>query len=359
MRTRKGLTGAASVFFAMFVATQLALAADTKPSFAGTWEGSANNLPAIQLQLDDSGGKIGGVIVFYFQQRPDLNSPWHVAGESSGPVLAPQVEGNTLTFATEHHKCHGCAELGPNVKFRMELRGPDEARLWNLSAATDSDPGLKLVRRTGTTARAAQKLQAGVSVEMAVTRAARPMPEADNEDALVVAVTAGGDTYLGIKDLSPAALAEEAKDRLAKEPGKKVYIKADARTSYAAVIKVLEALHSTGIGEVALLTNQRVTAQPGHPVPPMGLDVSVGSPSASAPVVEVIRSAEGQPALKVNDQPVASAAFPKTLANVLQNQSEKEVVVKAEATLPFDDVVNVIDASRSTGAKVVLAVPGQ
>jgi hypothetical protein len=38
--------------------------------FAGTWEGKLNDLPAIGLKIDDAGGKIGGTIVFYFQERP-------------------------------------------------------------------------------------------------------------------------------------------------------------------------------------------------------------------------------------------------------------------------------------------------
>ena len=55
----------------------------------------------------------------------------------------------------------------------------------------------------------AQKLQKGVSVELAVTRNAVAMPDADNEGALIVAVTHSGSVYFGIDPITPAALAEK------------------------------------------------------------------------------------------------------------------------------------------------------
>jgi hypothetical protein len=110
-----------------------------------------NGLPGIDLKIREANGKIDGVAIFYFQERKDVNSPWQVKGESPAPFLAPQVEGQTLTFEVQHHKCHTCAELGPNVKFRVKLTGPNTARLWKLDkpdADKDLGPGMLLVRRT-------------------------------------------------------------------------------------------------------------------------------------------------------------------------------------------------------------------
>jgi hypothetical protein len=63
----------------------------------------------------------------------------------------PRVEGKTLTFEVQHHKCHTCPELGPNIKFRMELAGPNGALLWKLENEGEKnkemDPDLKLARR--------------------------------------------------------------------------------------------------------------------------------------------------------------------------------------------------------------------
>jgi hypothetical protein len=124
-----------------------------KSSFAGTWEGKMNNLPGIDLKIEDADGKVSGVMIFYFQERSDASAPWHVASESPVPLLVPHVERKTLTFEVQHHKCHTCPELRPNVKFRMELAGPDEALLWKLANEEQEKnkelgPGLKLVRQS-------------------------------------------------------------------------------------------------------------------------------------------------------------------------------------------------------------------
>src|SRR3981081_84838 len=99
-------------------------------SFAGTWEGKMNNLPGIDLTIEEADGKINGVMIFYFQVRSDASAPWHVASESPIPLLVPHAERKTFTFEVQYHKCHTCPELRPNVKFPMQLAGPDEALLW-------------------------------------------------------------------------------------------------------------------------------------------------------------------------------------------------------------------------------------
>ena len=43
-----------------------------------------------------------------------------------GPLIAPKVEGNPLTFEVLHHKRHGSLEQGPNKKYRMEVTNPNE-----------------------------------------------------------------------------------------------------------------------------------------------------------------------------------------------------------------------------------------
>jgi hypothetical protein len=173
-----------------------------------------NDLPGINLKIQEADRRISGAIVFYLQERGDPNGPWHVAAESAIPLLAPHVEGKTLTFEVQHHRCHGCSELGPNVKFRMALAGPNEARLWNLDEETDSGPGVKLIRRAEATARQARTMQKGISVELPVTSNAVAMPDADKEDALIVSVTDSGSVYFGVNPISPAALAEKVKGGL-------------------------------------------------------------------------------------------------------------------------------------------------
>ena len=103
-----------------------------------------NNLPGIDLKIEDADGKINGVMIFYFQERSDASAPSHVASESPVPLLVPHAERKTLTFEVQHHKCHACPELRPNVKFRLELAGPDEALLWKLeNEEQEKEPSFK------------------------------------------------------------------------------------------------------------------------------------------------------------------------------------------------------------------------
>jgi len=119
--------------------------------FAGTWEGKLNNHPWIDLKIDDAAGKLSGTIVFYVQERSDGSSPPRVTAEDPVPLLVPRVEGKTLTFEVEYHECRVCVEPGINIKFRVDLAGPDELRLWKLDDREmdkNPGPGLKLIRRT-------------------------------------------------------------------------------------------------------------------------------------------------------------------------------------------------------------------
>ena len=62
-------------------------------------------------------------------------------------MLAPRVEGNILSFEVLHHKTHGGSDLGPNVKFRMELTAADEAVLRKPEERSQAGPDMKLRRR--------------------------------------------------------------------------------------------------------------------------------------------------------------------------------------------------------------------
>jgi beta-lactamase regulating signal transducer with metallopeptidase domain len=121
-----------------------------QPPFTGTWEGKLQNLPGVDLKIDETGGNVTGTVVFYLLGRSKANGPAHESGQKySVPLLVPHVDGKILTFEVQRKKCEGCTELGPNAKFRMELTGQNEARLWNLTE-NSKGPGLELVRSTDT-----------------------------------------------------------------------------------------------------------------------------------------------------------------------------------------------------------------
>jgi len=119
-------------------------------------------------------------------------------------------------------------------------------------------------------------LQQGVSVQMPVTRNAVAVPNADTQDAVVVALTADGTTYLRAAPLPTPALADRVRSILSTRNEKTLYIKADARVPYARLVEVIDALQRSGVEGVTLLTAQQDAADQGNRiVAPKGLQMRV------------------------------------------------------------------------------------
>ena len=119
-------------------------------------------------------------------------------------------------------------------------------------------------------------LQRGVSVQLAVTSNAVAIPNADKQDALVVALTADGTTYLGANRLPSSALADSVRKILSTRNEKTLYIKADARVPYARLVEVIDAVQKSGVKDLTFLTAQQDAADQGRRlVPPKGLELRV------------------------------------------------------------------------------------
>lgn len=103
---------------------------------------------------------------------------------------------------------------------------------------------------------------AGVSVQMAPSQYAQPLPQADQPSAVVVALTASGKLYLGIQPITPAELPRV----------KSLFFKADARAPYSRIVEVLDTLRHNGVTTVFLLTDQKDPA-PGVYVQPKGIEL--------------------------------------------------------------------------------------
>jgi biopolymer transport protein ExbD len=110
-------------------------------------------------------------------------------------------------------------------------------------------------------------LQKGVSVDLAKTNNPTQMPDADKEDALLVAITRDGKVFFGSDQISPDQLTNKVKDRLANRVDKRVFVRADARTKYGNVVEVVDNVRAAGVDQLGLLTEQRKT---GTPAPPPG-----------------------------------------------------------------------------------------
>ncbi len=100
-------------------------------------------------------------------------------------------------------------------------------------------------------------LQKSRPVELAKTNNPIQMPDADKEDALIVAVQRDGKIFFDTTQVGPDELTQKIKDRIANRVDKKVYVKADARAKYKSVVEVVDNVRSAGVSELGLLTEQR------------------------------------------------------------------------------------------------------
>jgi biopolymer transport protein ExbD len=107
-------------------------------------------------------------------------------------------------------------------------------------------------------------LTQGVSVQMPVASHAVEMRAADEPNAKVVAITAEGKVYVGIKTTEPDALSSLTEAT--------IYLKADSRAPYQKVLAVLDALRGKS---VVLLTASPENAAKQGMVSPYGVKLIV------------------------------------------------------------------------------------
>jgi biopolymer transport protein TolR len=119
-------------------------------------------------------------------------------------------------------------------------------------------------------------LQKGASVDMASVNNPVPMPDADKEDALLVVVMRDGQIYFGTDRITADQLTQKVKDRLADKPDKRIFIRADMRAKYGAVVDVVDNVRSAGVDDVGLLTEQK-HAGPANNTPPKGATSGAGA----------------------------------------------------------------------------------
>ena len=108
-------------------------------------------------------------------------------------------------------------------------------------------------------------LQNKVNVDLAKTDSPTSMPDADKEDAIVVAVTRDGTIYLGQDKIAGSLLGSTVRDKLSDKPGKQIFIRADARAKYLDVENAIDDVRTAGVDAVGLLTEKRqIPGAPGE-----------------------------------------------------------------------------------------------
>ena len=114
-------------------------------------------------------------------------------------------------------------------------------------------------------------LQKGIQVDLAKVSNPQQMPDADKEDALIVAVMRDGSTFFGRDKIAVDQLTNKIKDRIANRTSKIVYVRADARAKYKNVVDVVDNVRAAGVDDLGLLTDQKKTNNPPPPPGASGL----------------------------------------------------------------------------------------
>lgn len=80
---------------------------------------------------------------------------------------------------------------------------------------------------------------------------------ARREDALQVTIPRDGRIYFGNQQVSTQKLLARIQKRLRAGAPRRLYIRADARVRYRAVISVLDSIHSAGLSDIAVITQPK------------------------------------------------------------------------------------------------------
>jgi biopolymer transport protein ExbD/biopolymer transport protein TolR len=100
-----------------------------------------------------------------------------------------------------------------------------------------------------------------VNVDLPAVSAATVMDNANKEDAITVAITRDGKTFLGGDMVALSDLGSRVADLEAKKTDpaadKSVYLRADTRANYGKVMDAIDALRTGGVSQLNLLTDNQ------------------------------------------------------------------------------------------------------
>jgi biopolymer transport protein TolR len=99
-------------------------------------------------------------------------------------------------------------------------------------------------------------VQNKVNVDLAKSVDATPMPDADKEDSVVVAVTRDGKVYLGANQIAMSDLGPKVNTLLENKNNKLIFLRADARSKYGVVMDTIDNVRTAGVDQLGVLTEQ-------------------------------------------------------------------------------------------------------
>jgi len=112
-------------------------------------------------------------------------------------------------------------------------------------------------------------LQHGAPVNMAKAENADKMPNADRDDAIIVAVTRDGHLFLspGNREITLDQITDSVKDLITGRLDKTVYVRSDERAKYGDVVKAVDEVRAAGVENIGLLT-EKIQNKAAPPPPP-------------------------------------------------------------------------------------------
>ena len=95
-----------------------------------------------------------------------------------------------------------------------------------------------------------------VNVDLPTVASAVVMENANKEDAVVVAVTRDGRTFLGANQVTTDDLGSKISTMLENKTDKEVYMRADQRANYGKVMDAVDGIRAAGVNQLGLLTEK-------------------------------------------------------------------------------------------------------
>ena len=108
-------------------------------SLVGEWHGTDNNLPTVDLNIQQDAGQTTGSAVFYLIKRNSDGGTPYVAGQGVGPMENLNYAPEKLSFDM-HRRDRSL------VSFRVELVDSGHAKLFRTSDNAPEGTGFPLVR---------------------------------------------------------------------------------------------------------------------------------------------------------------------------------------------------------------------
>jgi hypothetical protein len=127
------MTRPAMLSFALVLGVAIASAQSAKniADVAGPWTGVMDGLPGVRLVVQENDHKLTGAVLFFLIHRDPGAAPTASAGFPE-PMLDPSFDGKVLSFKVNHRYAHPPGTLNdPPVSFRLEITGPDQAKLFS------------------------------------------------------------------------------------------------------------------------------------------------------------------------------------------------------------------------------------